>query len=222
MDARVTTPYGGGFDAWSQLQRERVERALSAWVAADAPAGTEAYRAPVAHQLQHHPLRQLHRGPGPGLAGFARDWGAVVKAGLATLLLATVLTGAGALAAPKPDSDQTVLATKAAMDAFFSMEGSTPEGVSNSSAPDGFQGGGEAELIAYLSEQRGHGARWDRYRYLGTLLHHSLRAGFDDVARWLLRNGADPTQRIDAGGLDALGEGRSCRATVGWRDNPGA
>jgi hypothetical protein len=173
--------------------------------AADAPAGTEAYRAPVAHQLQHHPLRQLHRGPGPGLAGFARDWGAVVKAGLATLLLATVLTGAGALAAPKPDSDQTVLATKAAMDAFFSMEGSTPEGVSNSSAPDGFQGGGEAELIAYLSEQRGHGARWDRYRYLGTLLHHSLRAGFDDVARWLLRNGADPTQRIDAGGLDALG-----------------
>ena len=39
MDARVTTPYGGGFDAWSQLQRERVERALSAWVAADAPAG---------------------------------------------------------------------------------------------------------------------------------------------------------------------------------------
>ncbi len=74
--------------------------------AADAPAGTEAYRAPVAHQLQHLPLRQLHRGPGPVLAGFARHWGAVVKAGLATLLLATVLTGPGALAAPKPDSDQ--------------------------------------------------------------------------------------------------------------------
>lgn len=129
----------------------------------------------------------------------------VVKAGLVCILLVTYLIGASANAAPKSDSDEAILATKAAMDAFFSLEGATPDGVSKSSAPDGFKGGGESELIAYLSEQRARGARWDRYRYLGTLLHHSLRAGFDDVARWLLRNGADPTQRVDRDGPDALG-----------------
>lgn len=129
----------------------------------------------------------------------------VVKAGLVGMLLVTYLIGASAHAAPKSDSDEAILATKAAMDAFFSIEGATPAGVSKSSAPDGFKGGGETELIAYLSEQRARGVRWDRYRYLGTLLHHSLRAGFDDVAMWLLRNGADPTQRVGEDGPDALG-----------------
>lgn len=128
-----------------------------------------------------------------------------VKAGLVGMLLVTSLIGTSAHAAPKSDSDEAILATKAAMDAFFSIEGAPPTGVSKSSAPDGFKGGGESELIAYLSEQRARGARWDRYRYLGTLLHHSLRAGFDDVARWLLRNGADPTQRVGQDGPDALG-----------------
>lgn len=129
----------------------------------------------------------------------------VVKAGLVGMLLVTHLIVASAHAAPKSDSDETILATKAAMDAFFSIEGAPPAGVSKSSAPDGFNGGGESELIAYLSEQRARGARLDRYRYLGTLLHHSLRAGFDDVARWLLRNGADPTQPVGQDGPDALG-----------------
>ncbi len=39
MDARVMAAAWPGFDAWSRQQREQVERALTRWVAADAPAG---------------------------------------------------------------------------------------------------------------------------------------------------------------------------------------
>lgn len=112
-------------------------------------------------------------------------------------------------AAPVRDSDETVLATKAAMDAFFSLEGAVPNGVSKESPAVGFNPDtGQLGLIQFLGRQRARGARWDRYRYLGTLLHHSLRADFDDVTQWLLDHGADPTQRIEdnaEGQMDALG-----------------
>ncbi len=53
----------------------------------------------------------------------------------------------------------------------------------------------EAELQRWLVQQRAQGADFDAYRYQGTLLHHALRAGFEQTALWLLEQGANP--RLD-------------------------
>jgi hypothetical protein len=129
-----------------------------------------------------------------------------VKAWLAAALLALPLL---AQAVPAREPDEAVLATKAAMDAFFSLPDAAPDGVTSRGAPAGFDPAtGQPGLTQFLEVQRLRGARWDRYRYLGTLLHHSLRADFDEVTQWLLDHGADPRQRIEngaSGELDALG-----------------
>jgi hypothetical protein len=132
------------------------------------------------------------------------------SAGLLALLLALTLTlphPAGAA----PTRDDAVLATKAALDAFFAMPAAQPEGAERGDAPEGFDGeqADQAALIAFLQDQQAQGARWDRYRWGGTLLHHSLRIPFNTVAQWLLDHGADPLQQLDPATnpdqLDALG-----------------
>ncbi len=130
---------------------------------------------------------------------------ALLFAGIA-LLLSTA-----ASAAPAKTSDEAVLATKAALDAFFSMPAAQEAGVDATPPPPGFNGeeASQEELIRFLEQKRAQGARLDRYRWDGTLLHHSLRVSFNSVTQWLLDNGADPLQKLDptpgADSLDALG-----------------
>ena len=112
-------------------------------------------------------------------------------------------------AAPRPGEDNAILATKASLDAFFAMPVARPDGTDQTPSPIGFDGetADQDDLIAYLAAQRQVGARLDRYRHGGTLLHHSLRVRFNTVTAWLLAHGADPLQKLDdaAERLDALG-----------------
>lgn len=114
--------------------------------------------------------------------------------------------GLPALAAPLTTSDDAVLATKAAMDAFFAVDGAIPR-VASDDQPAPSETEDHDDLIATLDQLLARGARLDRFRWHGTMLHHSLRAGFSDVTHWLLAHGADPLQKITPGegDLDALG-----------------
>lgn len=114
----------------------------------------------------------------------------LLPASLAGLLL--LAPAASALAAPPPVAERAS-ATRAALDALFSMEALAPEG-SALTPPPGFSpdDADEAALIAFLASQKRRGADLDAYRQLGTPLLHTIRAGLHDTARWLLANGADP------------------------------
>ncbi len=107
-------------------------------------------------------------------------------------------------------------ATEAALDALFSMSEVQPEGSERVEPPKGFggteAGEGEGNLIKFLALQKRLGADLNTYRHLGTPLHHAIRGGLQDTARWLLKNGANPQLRVqeDAAqarfaGPDALG-----------------
>lgn len=50
----------------------------------------------------------------------------------------------------------------------------------------------EADLIARLRQLKKEGANFNAVRHRGTLLAHAIRAGKEEAAIWLLRNGADP------------------------------
>jgi len=129
----------------------------------------------------------------------------VRAARVVALAVAAALAGP-ALAAPGK-GDEAVLATKAAMDAFFALDGAVPRPSEGDAGWPPAETDDHDDVIASLDEALARGARLDRYRWHGTLLHHSLRAGFGDVTRWLLAHGADPLQRIQGDGdLDALGE----------------
>lgn len=129
---------------------------------------------------------------------------------VAGVALAVVLVSQ-ALAAPAKTSDAAILATQAALDAFFAMPAAQVAGSDRNDPPPGFDAeeAGQEALIEFLERQRAEGARLDRYRWGGTLLHHSLRISFNSVTQWLLDSGADPLQKLDpssnADGLDALG-----------------
>lgn len=118
----------------------------------------------------------------------------LLTACLAGLLLLAPATFA--FAAPPPVVERT-LATRAALDALFSMKALAPEG-SAPTPPPGFNpdDADEAALIAFLARQKRRGADLDAYRQLGTPLLHTIRAGLHDTARWLLANGADPRLRV--------------------------
>jgi hypothetical protein len=125
-----------------------------------------------------------------------------VKGWLAAALLALPLL---AQAVPARESDEAVLATKAAMDAFFALDGTIPRVPAPDEPAELLPATDDHEaLIETLAGYLAEGARLDRYRWGGTLLHHSLRAGFSDVTRWLIGHGADPLQKVE-GDLDALG-----------------
>lgn len=105
--------------------------------------------------------------------------------------------------ASSADTDEAVLATKAAMDAFFRLPDALPPHAERALDQPTLS---EFLVLEMLEAQAARGARWDAYRHQGTMLHHSLRAGTADVTRWLLDHGADPLQRIQGdGNLDALG-----------------
>lgn len=89
-------------------------------------------------------------------------------------------------------------ATKAVLDAMFSMDVVRPEGVDLQASPKGFDGAsaGESELIEFFARKKRLGADFNGYRHLGTPLHHAIRSGLLETTRWLLRNGADPGLRI--------------------------
>jgi hypothetical protein len=108
-----------------------------------------------------------------------------------------VLALAAALPA-RADTLERQLATKSALDAFFSMAQVQPEGADRQEPPKDFEGadGSEDALINYLQRQKRLGADLNGYRHLGTPLHHALRSGMSQTARWLLNNGADPKLRI--------------------------
>ena len=118
----------------------------------------------------------------------------LLPACLAGLLLLAPATFA--FAAPPPVVERT-LATRAALDALFSMEALAPEGSAPTPPPDfSPDDADEAALIAFLARQKRRGADLDAYRQLGTPLLHTIRAGLHDTARWLLANGADPRLRV--------------------------
>jgi len=128
-----------------------------------------------------------------------------VRGWLSAVLLALPLLAQAAPA--KRNAVEADLATKAAMDAFFALDGAVPR-VVEPGEPDApaAEARDHEDLIETLAEQLARGARLDRYRWNGTMLHHSLRAGFGDVTQWLLDHGADPLQTIQGEGwLDALG-----------------
>lgn len=95
------------------------------------------------------------------------------------------------------------LATQATLDALFSMSQVQPEGSERVQPPKGFNGdtASEADLIQYLAAQKRQGADLNAYRHLGTPLHHAIRSGLHDTARWLLKNGANPLLRVREDGV---------------------
>lgn len=120
----------------------------------------------------------------------------LLPACLAGLLM--LAPAASAFAAPPATAiEDRTLATRAALDALFSMAALATEG-SAPTPPPGFSpdDADEAALIAFLARQKRRGADLDAYRQLGTPLHHTIRVGLDDTARWLLANGADPRLRV--------------------------
>lgn len=120
-------------------------------------------------------------------------------------LLPACLTGllllapaAPALAVPPATPlEERAPATRAVLDALFSMKALAPEGAAPT-PPPGFSpdDADEAALIAFLARQKRRGADLDAYRQLGTPLLHTIRVGLHDTARWLLANGADPRLRV--------------------------
>lgn len=120
----------------------------------------------------------------------------LLPACLAGLLLLTAAERACA-APPATTLEDRTLATRAALDALFSMEALVPEGA-GPTPPPGFspEDADEAALIAFLARQKRRGADLDAYRQLGTPLLHTIRVGMQDTARWLLANGADPRLRV--------------------------
>lgn len=119
----------------------------------------------------------------------------LLPACLAGLLL--LAPAASTCAAPPPPVVERTPATRAALDALFSMEALASDGQA-SMPPPGFSpaDADEAALIAFLAHQKRRGADLDAYRQLGTPLLHTIRAGLHDTARWLLANGADPRLRV--------------------------
>ena len=119
----------------------------------------------------------------------------LLPACLAGWLLLTVAQPA--LATPPATAiEARALATRAALDALFSMEALVPDAAASTPPPGFTDDADEAALIAFLARQKRHGADLDAYRQLGTPLHHALRVGLHDTARWLLANGADPRLRV--------------------------
>ena len=119
---------------------------------------------------------------------------------------------AGGCLAQVATQEATALATQKALDALFTMESVLPEGYHQQIPPESFDPeGGEAALVAYLAQQKRSGADLNAYRNLGTPLHHAIRGGLHDTARWLLKNGADPLRPLQGTdgqgttGVDALG-----------------
>ncbi|MBP7628384.1 MAG: ankyrin repeat domain-containing protein, partial [Zoogloea sp.] len=119
----------------------------------------------------------------------------LLPACLAGLLLLAPLESTFA-AAPALTIEDRSLATRAALDALFSMEALVPEGAAPTPPPGFTDDADEAALIAFLARQKRRGASLDAYRQLGTPLHHTIRAGMHATARWLLANGADPRLRV--------------------------
>ena len=119
----------------------------------------------------------------------------LLPACLAGLLLLAPLESAFA-AAPALTIEDRSLATRAALDALFSMDALVPEGAAPTPPPGFTDDADEAALIAFLARQKRRGASLDAYRQLGTPLHHTIRAGMHATARWLLANGADPRLRV--------------------------
>lgn len=120
-----------------------------------------------------------------------------VKRLLASCLLALVV-----VLPAQADTQRQQLATQAALDGLFSMPQVQPEGSERVEPPKGFGGAeaGEEELIQYLAAQKRLGADLNAYRHLGTPLHHAIRGGLHDTARWLLKNGANPQLRVQGDG----------------------
>ena len=117
-----------------------------------------------------------------------------IKQGLTLLALAFAMT----LPVPAATAADRAQATQAALDAFFSMEQARPEGTYGIAPPHGFKADetDENALIEYLTIQKRQGADFNEYRHLGTPLHHAIRSGLHDTARWLIKNGANPRLRI--------------------------
>jgi|GEM_PF-3794314 len=84
------------------------------------------------------------------------------------------------------------IATDEALRAFFSMDAARIEGAQADPAPEGFEAGSESDLIAFLQAEKKGGADLNAYRHLAPMLHHAVRAGMNETAAWLLRNGANP------------------------------
>lgn len=120
----------------------------------------------------------------------------LLPACLAGLLLLVPVESAFA-AVPAPTIEDRALATRAVLDALFSMAALVAEGAAPT-PPPGFSpdDADEAALIAFLARQKRRGASLDAYRQLGTPLHHAIRVGLHDTARWLLANGTDPRLRV--------------------------
>ena len=123
-----------------------------------------------------------------------------IKQGLTLLALAFAMT----LPVPAATAADRAQATQAALDAFFSMEQARPEGTYGIAPPHGFKADetDENALIEYLTIQKRQGADVNEYRHLGTPLHHAIRSGLHDTARWLIKNGANPRLRIKGGDYD--------------------
>ena len=92
-----------------------------------------------------------------------------------------------------PVSAASAEATDAAFGALLSMAGTKPA-QGKWIIPDKYASGfdDESELIERLKTLKKQGADFNAMRHRGTLLAHALRAGLDQTALWLLRNGAKP------------------------------
>ena len=127
------------------------------------------------------------------------------------LALAVALLGAagGACAGPAEATDD-------AFGALLAMPGAQPKDggwiVPQTPPKD------EKALIARWQRLGRQGADFTAMRHRGTLLAHAIRAGKDDAALWLLRNGADPRKVLFDGRDDAwtlaLRYGRTAVAAV--------
>ena len=113
--------------------------------------------------------------------------------------------------------------TEAAFGALLAMPASSPNSGTWDyfavAAPADFDGeaASQEDLIDYLDGQRKRGARFDSYRLQGTLFHHAVRARLQKVALWLLRNGANPSLKLNNGQSNEL-DGMGIAITVGaWR-----
>jgi hypothetical protein len=96
-------------------------------------------------------------------------------------------------------------ATDKAFVALLTTPGAGPEfGAWDFPGLDDFQPSNEQALIRYLARQRAAAADFNAHRHAGTLLHHAIRASQNQVALWLLENGADPRKKLQGGGADAM------------------